>query len=153
MFVQQREHFTGIGGETCAAGVKYAAVTHDHEPVLYRTEGEPESRAPQSRVRSLPCIAKYNLGGAVCAKCEMPIAEEVAAEEREWQERFARVAKARAAIVAHLGGPWKKGTPGARGAIDCPCCGKPGALRFSRSGYNGHIHARCETPGCCSWME
>ena len=26
-------------------------------------------------------------------------------------------------------------------------------LQFSRSGYNGHIHAKCSTDKCVAWME
>ena len=38
------------------------------------------------------------------------------------------------------------------GEMDCPVC-KAGRLRYSRAGYNGHIHARCSTPSCVAWME
>jgi hypothetical protein len=69
------------------------------------------------------------------------------------KERVKDIGKAHRAIVAHLGGPWKRGTPGASGKIDCPICGKQGSLKFSRAGYNGHIHARCATEGCVNWME
>jgi len=60
---------------------------------------------------------------------------------------------ARRAIVAHLGGPWKSGMKDEYGAMDCPVCSSEGSLRFSRSGYNGHIHAWCTTEWCVSWME
>jgi hypothetical protein len=147
------KHFNGIGNDVCRAGVNYLAVAKDHEPIEYRYEGDPPSVKPSVQRRSLPCIVKSNLGGAVCDKCELPTAEELAERDRQIRESFERMAKARAAIVAHLGGSWKKGTPGSRGAIDCPCCGKPGGLHFTRSGYNGHVHARCETDGCADWME
>jgi len=80
-------------------------------------------------------------------------AEELAAQQAEDKKRFADIGKARAAIVEHLGGPWKRGMPGIGGAIDCPVCGGEGTLAFSRSGYNGHIHASCKTDGCVRWME
>jgi hypothetical protein len=38
------------------------------------------------------------------------------------------------------------------GSIRCPVC-NDGKLRYSRSSYNGHIHARCQTIGCVEWME
>lgn len=75
------------------------------------------------------------------------------AEAKELEEMFQKIDKARAAIVAHCGGKWKKGAPGASGCIDCPVCGAAGTLRFSRSGYNGHIHAGCVTDNCVAWME
>ena len=67
--------------------------------------------------------------------------------------QFVGMAKARNAIVDSLGGPWKRGTPGASGTIDCPVCDGKKMLQFSRAGYNGHIHAACGTDGCVCWME
>lgn len=37
------------------------------------------------------------------------------------------------------------------GEMVCPLC-TTGKLRYSRAGYNGHVHARC-TAGCVAWME
>jgi len=38
------------------------------------------------------------------------------------------------------------------GKLACPVC-KTGELRYTRSSYNGHVHAACTTKGCVSWME
>ena len=38
------------------------------------------------------------------------------------------------------------------GVMECPIC-KTGNLRYSRSNFNGHVHAACSTEGCVSWME
>ena len=38
------------------------------------------------------------------------------------------------------------------GEMACPICGT-GKLRYSRSGYNGHVHAACTTETCVRWME
>lgn len=38
------------------------------------------------------------------------------------------------------------------GEMKCPVC-KTGKLRYSRSGYNGHVHAVCSTETCVRWME
>ena len=38
------------------------------------------------------------------------------------------------------------------GEIDCPVC-KNGKLKYSRSGYSGHVHAHCTSGICVSWME
>ena len=129
-------HYTGTVNETCAAGVKY-------DDVIDMT----------TTPRSLPCIDRYNPGKVTCDKRQIPTAEEVAADEADMRLRMEGVNKARAAIVAHLGGPWKKGMGGSSGSIDCPVCVQPNALRFSRAGYNGHIHASCTTKDCVSWME
>jgi len=37
------------------------------------------------------------------------------------------------------------------GQIECPKC--KGELYFIRSTYNGHIHGKCNTDNCLSWMQ
>lgn len=121
--------------KTCGAGVAYESL-----------KGIPFD--------ARPCFARHGdppPGG--CELAEFPTAEEIAAEKAEIEARIQAMGKARQAIVAHCGGPWKQGVPGAQGKIDCPVCSAPGALAFSRAGYNGHVHARCATQGCVSWME
>lgn len=120
---------------TCAAGVAYETL-----------KGIPFEKRP--------CFCKPgkqpNEG---CPLIDMPTPEQIAAEEEEWRKRFELIGKARAAIVDHCGGPWKKGLYGKRGVIDCPACGAKESLHFTRAGVNGHIHAQCKTEGCVSWME
>jgi len=128
------KHFNGVQHRTCDKGVVYDDI---------RLEGVP----------GLPCFRGKMNGGKPCRLCEFPTAEEVEAECQEIRDGFDQTTKARAAIVAHLGGPWKKGMAGSSGRIDCPACGKPQCLTFSRSGYNGHIHAKCSTDNCVAWME
>ncbi len=98
-----------------------------------------------------PCF-KEQPAPSPCDKAEYLTPEEVEAENKWLAERIANVGKARQAIVEELGGPWRKGTLGGSGTIDCPVCGT-GVLRFSRAGYNGHIHAACTTETCVRWME
>lgn len=101
-----------------------------------------------------PCFCKPgNDPNAGCSLMEMPTPEQIAEEEGYFRKRFEMMGKARDAIVAHLGGPWKAGMKGASGVIDCPVCEAKGLLRFSRAGCNGHIHAVCTTENCVSWME
>ena len=49
--------------------------------------------------------------------------------------------------------PWRDAHKGqsAQEVVDCPAC--KGRLHLSISSYNGHVHGRCETVGCVSWME
>lgn len=103
--------------------------------------------------KSRPCFWRNGKSpNAGCGLAQFPTAEELAEEERETAALFAKIVAARNAITEHLG-PWKKGTPGAGGRIDCPACGGKETLSFSRAGYNGHVHARCATDDCVSWME
>lgn len=129
------KHFRSMGEhDTCEAGVAYGSLTSipfDQRPCFMRD-------------------------GRVCPGCdkqEFPAPEEIAAEDAEFAALFQRIDTARAAIVEHCGGPWKRGKSGARGAINCPICKGENTLQFSVSGFNGHIHAGCTTEGCVRWME
>ncbi len=121
--------------ETCKAGVSYElfkGMPFENRPCFWR-----DGKSPN----------------AGCSLMQMPTPEQLAAEEEESKKRIESLGKARKAIVESLGGPWKRGMMGVSGKIDCPICGGSLSLRFSRSGYNGHIHAACATEGCVSWME
>lgn len=100
-----------------------------------------------------PCFEKKGIAPPGCDKALFPTAEERASRDAEDEKRMDNYGTARAAIVKHLGGPWKKGKPSVGDAITCPVCSGIATLRFSRAGYNGHIHAACQTQGCVAWME
>jgi hypothetical protein len=122
--------------DACEAGIAFATLEH---------------RGTKEFSSSCPCFGPEQTG-----KCESkvyPTAEEMAADDARMAERFISMAKAREAIVAHCGGPWKRGKPGGAGTIDCPVCNGKESLQFSLSGYNGHVHARCKTADCVSWIE
>lgn len=129
-------HFRSMANhDTCEAGIAYDTM-----------KGVPFDQRP--------CFARHgNPAPGGCDKAKFPTPEEIAAEEAESQNMMVNIGMARTLMVAHLGGPWKKGMGGSSGAIDCPKCGAVKALRFTRSGYNGHIHARCATKECISWIE
>ncbi len=43
------------------------------------------------------------------------------------------------------------GKSNARGTIECPIC--KGKLHYTVASLNGHVHGKCETENCLSWME
>jgi hypothetical protein len=133
---EQREtkckHFTGIQNKTCKVGIAYDSL--------------PETEESGRTYRPLPCI---DPGCSTCDKREFYTAEELDAREVEDAARFVRAAAAIEAIRADAG-PYVKGQ-GKAGSIKCPTCGN--TLNYSRAGYNGHIHARCATAGCVSFMQ
>lgn len=131
------KHYRGMADrEACEAGVRFDSLEYYGTKVF----------------RDLcPCFGSANAG--LCNKSIYPTAAEMAAEDAANDLRWQQTVLARQAIVAHLGGPWKRGMASRDGAIDCPVCGFERSLVFSRSGYNGHIHATCETAGCVNWME
>lgn len=131
------KHYRGMSErDHCEAGVTFASL---------------ENAGTRLFMQTCPCF-----GPEQSTKCDLakyPTAEEMAAEEEEFEKRLENTIRARAAIVQHLGKPWKKGMSGSQGLIDCPVCKGTATLHFTRAGYNGHIHARCVTVDCVSWME
>ena len=121
--------------DECEAGVKFEDL-----PLYGTTEFHD----------ACPC---FGPGSGSCSKAAYPTQEEMKATDLARDERFLKVVVARHAIVESLGGDWKRGMPGTSGRIDCPVCQAKDALRFSRAGYNGHIHAGCATEGCVRWSE
>lgn len=120
--------------DTCQAGVRYDDVRDDTVKNGWR----------------LPCFC--NSTARPCPKCEFPTPEQVAAEVAAIEASFERSNSAMHAAHAdakHRG--FGKGRGGAA-SIVCPACGT-GTLHYSVAGYNGHMHASCDTPGCVAWME
>jgi hypothetical protein len=120
--------------DTCKAGVEYDSlkgIDFNSRPCFKRNG------------KNAPCG---------CVLAAFPTDAEIKAQDEEFAAHFAQTMVARALIVEDCGGDWKKGMRSASGEIDCPVCEK-GKLRYSRAGYNGHIHASCTTEGCVSWME
>lgn len=70
------------------------------------------------------------------------------------EERADRVAEVfrRMELVGPVVAEWRKKPPrGKAEVIECPAC--KGRLHLSQAACNGHVHGKCETAGCVSWME
>lgn len=119
-------HFTGLMNRACAKGITYETVRN----------------LSVELDRRFPCLS--NECPTACAAKESVTREEIEAEDRALADSVKHIGAARAAIVA---------TKKRAGSIDCPRCGAEGALGFTVSAYNGHVHAGCSTPGCLRWME
>jgi hypothetical protein len=129
-------HFTGIQHDQCKAGISYNAVREG------KTETTPFRFA---------CF-QDEAQGLVCEQARFPTREEAEAEKRADDAAFERVMKASRA--AHDDAKAKRFGKGQGGAdsVPCPVCEK-GRLYYRVASYNGHMHAKCETEGCVSWME
>ena len=142
------KHFTGHTTldkkGCCAAGVCYDDVTPDPDepgnglrrPCIDRPFSQSESHLDQFRRRG------------TCDKFQLPTEEELKQEEREADESLNRIRLGLQAVAMvrkqHKGENWQ-------GVIECPCC--KGKLHVRHAGCNGHVHAKCETEDCISWME
>jgi hypothetical protein len=149
-------NFNGIQHDKCEAGVCYKTLQGDG--------------------MALPCLPWHCDDDRPVAKCGqygVYTAEEIAEQEREIDRSINGIVTARKAVVAELKRRALEKDPNVRpldpanehrwhkpqdnyyagaGEMACPVCGA-GKLRYSRSGYNGHIHAACSTDGCVAWME
>lgn len=83
-----------------------------------------------------------------CERLRLPTAEEIAAHN-EWSHM--RMETLRTVMLGIQ--PWRVAHKGqsASEVVECPAC--KGHLHLSIAAYNGHVHGRCETDGCVSWME
>lgn len=129
-------HFTGVQHEVCRAGVRYD------------TAREPKTETTPYRFACFQDEAQ----GLVCEKARFPTRAEAEAEKLADDAVFARVSKAHRA--AHDDAKAKRFGKGRGGAdsLPCPVC-ETGRLYYRVASYNGHMHAKCETDGCVSWME
>lgn len=122
----------------CDAGVRYGDVAPGDDYGIFGR---------------LPCFldakgVPKHVAAASCPKLRAPTPEEIALHE-EWIEK--RMGTMR---IVQLGiANWRKAHKGksASEIVECPACN--GKLHLSISSYNGHVHGKCETSGCVSWME
>lgn len=129
----------GVGlNMVCAAGVDIGSV---------RIMPSPEDRA--KGIFGQPCLSGHLLpdATAVCPHWIRRTREMGEARADAFDEAMRRMRVAGPVIAA-----WRKKPPrGKAEVIECPVC--KGRLHLSQAASNGHVHGKCETPGCLSWME
>lgn len=89
-----------------------------------------------------PCFVDHEQKAFMCERYAEPTDEELAARNAEIAASIKRIGIARKAILDAGAKP--------SGTIKCPHCA--GTLHWSKAS-NGHIHAKCSTAKCVSWME
>jgi hypothetical protein len=82
------KHYTWYRHEVCAAGVAYADVLREHEPMV--------NPAGREMTISYPCNSRFNMGGARCPRRELPSEAEFAAEQARLEAARAERRLARA---------------------------------------------------------
>lgn len=122
-------HFNGVQNEHCRAGVAYESFERP----------------------GIPCMTDF-CKGQVCAQRHFPTPEEVQEMIAADEAAFERTSKAISAVAKDAKSKGLKKRSGGQSSIPCPVC-ETGTLAYSVSGYNGHIHGRCDTPGCVWWMQ
>lgn len=154
-------HFTGLRDrkDCCKAGVNYAEAFDISKPGIML-------RLPCIQYRILPAHGRgtYIKAGAATVRKEIdrrgetmaacphfaePTDEEIERDRRESDEHLERTLAA-----IKVSSEWRvkpKPAQDRREVVECPIC--KGRLHLSQSSYNGHVHGKCETDKCVSWME
>lgn len=128
-------HFNGTQNRSCRAGVTY----------------RPWDKSTNEAMPYLPA----HINGRPTWPCDLFEIMSVAEAEKEADERIVLMERGIKARHAAKDDAKAKGFGkgnGGIGEIACPSC-DGGRLRYSVAGYNGHMHGKCSTPGCVSWME
>lgn len=130
-------HFNGIGKNVCEAGVNYEAAFNGGTPGM---------------MQRMACF-KHASTPMPCALVAFPSADDVAKEIAHINERSDKLRTAMIACRADADSHgWGKDKGGGASSIPCPVCNS-GTLRYSIANVNGHMHGRCSTAGCMSWMQ
>ena len=95
-----------------------------------------------------PATARHGQPLFDCPLLRWPTAEESAEFEREAEAGIDRIMRVLPELERvrreHKGKDWA-------GEIPCPACET--TLHLTHAAINGHVHGRCETAGCVSFME
>ena len=145
-------HFNGVQNDRCKRGVSYK--------VNWPTGSMPCIKLLHTSARGgtylkpgeVPAETKPFPGADKAKPCpfyQEPTSEQVQADREEDE---AHLAKTFAGIK--VAGAWRvRPKPAADRfeVVECPIC--KGRLHLRQSAYNGHVHGRCETEACVSWIE
>lgn len=103
----------------------------------------------------VPCVNGFLGKGENSQEQQRQLCPQWIQRTREMGEaRYDEIDEAMSAMkkVGPVVAEWRKKPPrGKNETIKCPACG--GNLQLSQSSYNGHVHGKCWTVGCVSWME
>ena len=123
----------GSDNPTCEAGMSLNEMAY----------GKNHKTAPCFLMRGQP-----KPGARSCSKLRLPTPEEIAAHNEWSEQRIKRLGDVMVGIA-----DWRAKHRGTNHAeiVECPAC--KGRLHLAISRRNGHVHGRCETEGCVSWME
>jgi hypothetical protein len=109
-------------------------------------------------IKRIPC---HTLDGedpstkVKCNKYQEPTDEQIAASKAETDEAIRKFMVVQTGAVRK----WRQEQKWSRnnrvsavGVVPCEACGV-GQIHLSMAAYNGHVHGKCTTENCVSWME
>lgn len=156
-------HYTGLlfdkGTCTCLAGVDMRATFGDEKPGIFMRMPCIQFREVPAHGRGTYCKAgeptvrrEVDRKGETMMPCALRV--EPTAEQVEQDRLETDAAMERTFVAIKVASEWRvkpKPAKNRREVVECPVC--KGRLHLSQSSFNGHVHGKCETEGCVSWME
>ncbi len=143
-------HFNGSQNKLCKRGVNYQQFRPGMPciQVIHRSaRGGTYLRAGEQPAKTEPFPGAQPKER--CPFYEEPTDEQVQAERAE-----SDAAMERTFAAIKVASEWRvrpKPALDRAACLECPVC--KGRLHLTQSSYNGHVHGKCETPGCVAWME
>lgn len=126
-------HFRSMGKyDTCEKGVRFDSF-----------------KGADAKMDRMPCFTTpVGVEKAPCEHRRVPTQEEVVAH-KEWVRGQTHLLGT--VMIGIL--PWREKWQGRNHheVVECPAC--KGRLHLSIAGSRSHVHGRCETVNCVSWME
>lgn len=145
-------HFNGVQNDLCKRGVSYRVNWPEGPKPCIKLLHKSARGGTYLKPGEEPAETKPFPGSDKAKPCpfyEEPTDEQVQADREKTEAGMNRVFAA-----IRVAGEWRvkpKPATDRREVVECPVC--KGRLHLSQSSYNGHVHGRCETDGCVSWME
>lgn len=143
-------HFNGLLNKICNRGVSYAQFLPGMPCI--QSINKSARGGTYLRAGEVPAETMVFPGAQPKERCpfyEEPTDEQVQAERAKMDALMDRHIAA-----IKVASQWRvkpKPAQDRRGTVECPIC--KGTLHLSQSAYNGHVHGKCETQDCVSWME
>ncbi len=132
------QHFHGIQRPLCGAGINIRLLV-----------GGPDA----GWAARLPCfLSDAPKCEVTCESRKLATREEAELEVVKQEQEMDHFLKVHRGAKDHAKAKGLGRGNGGTGEFPCPSgCG--GTLRYSVASVNGHMHGRCSTKGCASWME
>ena len=157
-------HFSGIlspkkEGRFCRAGVNYDNTFDAKKPGMFLRmpciefycgpeHGQGTYVKPGEKCIHKP-VDRHAETVIPCPHRQEPTEEQVQANREESEKHLKQMVAG-----LHVASEWRikpKPPQDRREVVECPIC--KGKLHLFQSSYNGHVHGKCETKDCLSWME
>lgn len=143
-------HFNGVQNNLCKRGVAYSNWAGPKPCIRFiekSANGSTSLRPGEVAAERKPFPGADK--AKPCPFYQEPTDEQVQADRAEteaWLERTK--------VALKVAAEWRvrpKPAQDRHEVKECPIC--KGRLHLSQSAYNGHVHGKCETQDCVSWME